>query len=69
MASGACSYTVQEVCDLIGEEDSDQEFLFSGSDDDFGLSDLDGDSDALDRDQGKQKKQHAPVQQLQMQKK
>ena len=43
MASGACSYTVQEVCDLIGEEDSNQEFLFSGSDDDFGANALDRD--------------------------
>ena len=53
MASGTCSYTVQEVCDLIGEEDENQEFLFSGSDDDFGLSDVEADSDALDREQGK----------------
>ena len=53
MASGGCSYTVEEVCNLIGGDDDDQEFLFPGSDDDFGMSDLEPDSDALDKEQGK----------------
>ena len=50
---------------MIGEEDGDQEFLFPGSDDHFRLSDLKGDSDALDEEQGKPQKTNAPVQQLQ----
>jgi len=53
MASGDCRNIVKEVCKLIGEDDGDQEFLFPWSDDYFGVSDLEPDSDALDKEQGK----------------
>lgn len=53
MASGSHLYTAEEVCDMIGEDGSDREYLFPGSDDDFGMSDEDMVYDPLDREQGK----------------
>ncbi len=50
MASGLQFYTAGEVCDIIA--DDDHEFLFSGSDDDFDLGELEDEYDALDREQG-----------------
>ena len=46
----ATHLTVGEVCDLVAGDD--QEFYFAGSDDDFGMGDLE-EYDALQREQGK----------------
>ena len=47
----ATHWTVDEVCDLVA---GDQDFYFAGSDDDFGMGDLE-DYDPLQRKQGRYK--------------
>ena len=49
MASSSQHYTVGEVCNMITD---DHKFLFSGSDDDFDMGDLEEGYDPLDREQG-----------------
>lgn len=57
MAAGSQYYTAGEICDMI--TDDNHEFWFPGSDDDFDIGDLQEDLDALDREQGKDARQHS----------
>ena len=51
MASGSGFYTAAEVCEMI-DDDGNPEYLFPGSDDDFGMSDSEEEYDALERELG-----------------
>ena len=46
-------FTASQVGNIVTDEVEDQEFLFSGSDDDFDAGLLDDDYDPLEREQGK----------------
>ena len=50
MAAGLHHWTAEDICDLVTGDD--QEFCFPGSDDDFGIGDLE-EYDALQREQGR----------------
>ena len=52
MASESGFYTAAEVCEMIEDDDGNPEYLFPGSDDDFGMSDSEEEYDALEREQG-----------------
>lgn len=52
MASGSGFYTAAEVCEMIDDDDGNPEYLFPGSNDDFGMSDSEEEYDALEREQG-----------------